>query len=187
MIRAFIDTLYAIAIGLGFDNFPDNPLDSIPSVILFLMTLTLAASDWYYYRGFEDAIEPNKKKAYYTIQVLTVLVLSQLFAHSTNDDPSLWIGYLIAFVLLGTIWNLVVPLYSRWGFVVANLLIIASNLVLLLGHESIIQALSITDAESFLWIVIATEAALIAVYLVVVNIGVRLSGLNKRDASAHSK
>lgn len=129
MIQPFIDALYAIAIGLGFTEFPENPLTNKPAVLFFGFTLVLAALDWYYYRGFESTVPSERRFLYYSLQVVTVLVLSQMFRHSHADVVKPWLAYFIVLNLLGVAWDLLANVQNAAAFVSINgLFIVVSAL-----------------------------------------------------------
>lgn len=135
MIQPFLDTLYSIAIGLGFTDFPKNPLKNWPAVLFFVFTLVLAALDWYYYRGFEPAIPTERKSLYYILQVVTVLVLSQMFRHSQEDSIRPWLAYFIILNVLGVAWDLLAQVQNIGAFAAINALFILVSALALIYYR----------------------------------------------------
>lgn len=168
MIRTFIDTLYSIAIGLGFTNFPKNPLDDLVSVSLFLVTIFLSAGDWYYHREFEKKITKKCLQLYYSVQIFSVLILSQLFVHSTEKTLSLWLEYFLAFVLLGGIWNLVAPINNKWGFSLGNIAIIFLSAMILVYK---VQLMSLFSLNDFKILILLALPVMLTIYLTCIYLG----------------
>lgn len=139
VIRPFIDTLYSIAIGIGFSQFPKYPLKNVPGVIFFLLTLVVAVADWYYCRACEDAIQEGKRFRYYLLQVTTVLVLSQMFRHSARDSLRMWIVYFAIFTVLGAYWIYIASFrkYDLFILILISILMIIANGLLLVFHSQI--------------------------------------------------
>jgi hypothetical protein len=135
MIRPFIDTLYSIAIGIGFTQFPAKPQKNVPAILFFALTLVMAAADWYYYRTFEDFVSSQTEFLYYLLQVITVLILSQMFRHASSRNLRIWICYFIIFVALGAFWNWIVSFSNYGAFLAGNVLLILTNIALLFYYS----------------------------------------------------
>ena len=127
----FIDTLYSIAIGLGFTQLPANPVKEKPIVLVFLFTLAVAGQDWYYHHKFEQ-----ETPTYFTFQVLSVLVLSQMFRHSKTESLRPWLWYFVVFNLLAICWNLVAGIANPIVFGVFNILLAAVCFSALAAYDS---------------------------------------------------
>lgn len=102
VFKPFVDILYSIAIGLGFNVFPPNPASDMPATILFITTLGLALNDWYFYRTHsKDQLDLRELFP----QILTILALSQMFRHSADGTFEAWCWYAAMFAFLGSHWN----------------------------------------------------------------------------------
>lgn len=134
----FVETLYAIAIGIGFTHIPENPVKEKPVVLVFLFTLALAGHDWFYHERLE-----GDTSAYYVFQVLSVLVLSQLFRHSKAGSFRPWLWYFIIFNLLAICWNLAAKIANPLVFSVFNLLLASASILLLTSYERLAKKLDI--------------------------------------------
>ena len=123
MLISFIDILYGIAIGTGLAMFPKNPLDDIPSSILFLLTLLIAGHDWYEYHSNETSTKENQKFTYFFIQIFIVLMLNQMFVHSTNTNINAWLWYFVIFMVLNTAWNLLFEFENHYWYALNSFII----------------------------------------------------------------
>ncbi len=159
MFKPFIDVLYSIAIGIGFSEFPLYPQKNIPGVLFFLATLYLAAFDWYHYDKYESNIAENKKITYYITQIITILILSQLFRHSCTLSLKYWILYLVSLISIGTFWNIYVAFPSYKKFVGINIVIIIFNITLLAFYPFLLSKIP-TSESNFRYLVFGFESIL---------------------------
>ncbi len=128
----FIAVLYSIAISLGFSQLPANPLKEKPTVLVFLFTLAIAGLDWFYHHRFR-----RPETLYYAVQVLNVVVLSQLFRHSHAKPIRPWLRYFVIYNVLAICWDFVAGIANPMGFVFMNVLLILVSAIALAMYNKL--------------------------------------------------
>jgi hypothetical protein len=157
----FIEILYSIAIGIGFTEFPIKPHENLPNAILFFVILFIAAKDWFYYHEFQKLVTPEKKFQSNIVQIISVLILSQLFKQEVIGELRLWIFYLIIFIVAGIYWNWLVAFSNYRAINKINAVIVFFNAVLLFLFPYIQSLSSLSNAE-FRYLVLGYELVVIA-------------------------
>ena len=158
----FIDILYSLAIGTGFVYFPENPLENIAGTFTFILTLFIAAHDWYEYHDKADVVPQDKAGFYHLWQVFVILVLNQMFRHSVTPSLVSWLIYFGVFATLNAVWNAFTRFVDHWLFVATTSLLAIGNFAAGIFYSRITALVPTTDGR---WIVLLYELFLISAIL----------------------
>ena len=162
MFTPFIDILYSLAIGIGFDYFPENPLENVAGTLAFILTLFITAHDWYEYHDKIEIIPKGQELLYHLWQVFVILALNQMFRHSVNPSLTSWLIYFAVFALLNAVWNAFTKFVNHWLFVGTTSLLAAGNLAAGIFYSSIVALAPNIDGR---WMILVGELLLIGVVL----------------------
>lgn len=166
MFIPFIDILYSLAIGIGFDSFPDNPLDNLAGTVAFILTLLIAAHDWYEYHDKASIIPKGQELHYHLFQIFVILTLNQMFRHSVKPTLASWLIYFGIFAVLNVLWNAFTRFTNHWLFVVTTSLLAIGNLSAGIFYSSIVGLVSGIDAR---WIILVGELLLIGIVFLLIR------------------
>jgi hypothetical protein len=144
---SFIDIIYAVVIGTGFTNFPYNPKANVLGTFMFMYTLFVTAHDWYEYHHKFDRIPQKRRIWYFFIQICVLVVLNQMFKHSTSYSLVMWLSYVCIFCLLNTIWNLITPFENHRLYALTSIILALITLLMVVSYQSIIGFIPVFAAK----------------------------------------
>jgi hypothetical protein len=162
MFLPFIDILYSLAIGIGFDHFPETPLENTAGTAAFMLTLLVAAHDWYEYHDKLDIIPKRQVLRYHLWQVLVILALNQMFRHSVAPSLAAWLIYFSIFAALNAVWNAFTKFVNHWFFVGTTSLLAVGNLFAGIFYSSVIAVVPVADER---WVILVGELLFLGVIL----------------------
>jgi hypothetical protein len=112
-----IDIMFSTVLGFGFSQFPKNPIYELSSTMLFLLTMSIGITDWFGNHYYSKTVKTKFALSFFIVQILTLLILSQLFYFSGEEDMKMWFFYLGLYLNLYIIWNLLTTFNNRTFYI----------------------------------------------------------------------